>query len=135
MNLKLSLFFLASLFLLSGGLISFLPSLPKINPEIKKIILKSKFQVRMGLYGIFSIFIFCFLSLDSLMVIGDLLPLLSSLFLTVLFWMGYIRDNQSIDEIMIRKADKALTTLQVPFGFLGFFSGILHIFLAELPIL
>lgn len=135
MDINLSLFFISSFFLVWGGIVSFLPMLPKVNTELKKWILKSRFQMRMGVFGLFAVAIFGFFPGDGAFLIGDLLPFIASLILTVLFLLGYIRSTRHLDEASIQRADRILTAIQIPFGIFSFIAGLLHVIFPKWPIL
>ncbi len=135
MELKISLYFLSTFFLIIGGILSFLPMVVKANEALKSFILSSKFQMRMGVYGIFTIIIFGFFPFDSLIIIGDLLPFISSLVITILFILGFIRESKHLNENDIQRADKFLTMIQILIGFISFIVGVLHMIFPKIPIL
>ena len=129
MNIRVSLYFLGTLYLVLGGFISVLPLMPKTNKELKKILTKGKFQIRMGVLGIFSCLIFAFFPYDKILLIGDFFPSLASFILTFLFIVGYIRNSKHIDQKTLSRADHILSIIQVPAGFLGISVGFIHVIL------
>ncbi len=127
MNFRVTLFFISTFYLISGGILLLLPSIPKLDKEIKTFFLKGKFQVRMGVFGIICIVIFAVFPFDKIMLIGDLLPLISCTAMTLLFITGYIRISKHIDQKTLSRAEKILTSLQIPVGFSGVITGFIHI--------
>ena len=135
MDIKISLFFISTFFLIFGGFIAIIPILPKFNHDLKKKVHQVKFQLRMGVYGIISILLFAFFPFNDTIILGDLLPMISSFILTSLFLMGYIRESNLIDEKTAHQADQILTSIQIPAGFLSFAIGFLHIIFPKLILL
>lgn len=123
----MSLYFISTLFLIVGGVLSALPMFASLDKKIQKAILSSSFQVKFGLYGIVSFIIFAFFPGDEMMILGDFLPFVSSLILSLLFLAGYVRESRYLDEATTQKADKILTFLQIPVGIAAFAVGVLHI--------
>ncbi len=129
MNLRVTFFFIATFFLLCGGIISVLPSIPKLNKELKSILQKGRFQIKMGLYGLVSMLIFALFPFDRVMLIGDLIPFIVCSAMTLLFMFGYIRISKHIDQKTLSRTEKIITILQIPVGFAGIIAGLLHILL------
>jgi hypothetical protein len=132
MDIKTSIYFISTFFLIAGGIISVLPIFTELNRELKDVILKGKFQVRMGVYGFLSTALFAFMPYDKTMLIGDLIPMFVSLWLTFIFITGYIRISKHIDQNTLSRAEKILAALQIPSGFLALATGIIHIFLPNI---
>ena len=135
MDINTSIYFISTFFLIAGGIISVLPVFPGINREFKKIILKGKFQVRMGVYGLVATSLFAFMPYDKTIFIGDFLPMVVSLWLTFIFITGYIRISKHIDQNTLSRAEKILAVLQIPSGFLSIAAGVVHIFLPGIILL
>lgn len=135
MNIRVTIFFIATFFLIGGGIVSIMPLMPKVNRELKNIVLGGKFQMRMGVYGFISVLLFALLPFDEIMLVGDLLPMIISLFLSLIFITGYIRISKHIDQTTLSRAEKILAAVQVPMGFLAIFTGIIHVIFPKIIIL
>lgn len=131
MDIRLSVFFIATFYLIFGGIISIIPIFPKVNKELKQIIFKGKFQMRMGVYGIIAVVLFAIFPYDKILLFGDFIPMLTGFISSILFITGYIRISKHIDQKTLSRAEKILSALQVPSGFASIFIGLVHIIIPK----
>lgn len=132
--MKMYLYFFSSFFLIYLGIVFLLPLVFKTKEEydvIKKYLFGSGLHVFGGILGCVLAMLLVVFPLDGTFLVGDLLPAVAILVLSVLLLLGYVRISKYLSKKMIEEGSTILDSLQIPAGIMGIVMGLLHVFFAS----
>ncbi len=135
MNLRYAVHAISVLLLIVIGFIFILPLLLKTKEEfdtLKKYIYGSGIPVYTGVVSLTASILMLFFPMKEIIILGDLIPMLVLLTMSITLLFGYIRQSRYISEEMRTRGESILTSLQVPIGIISIVSGVIHIFFPEI---
>ena len=132
MDVPLIIYFCTNFFLLFFGLLFLLPLIMKTKEEydiIKQYIFGNILHVYTGIFILILGFIILIFPYDTILIIGDLIPAVALIIVSLTLFFGYIRLSKSVDNSLLSEGQAILEKLQIPIGFMSISAGIIHILL------
>ena len=138
MNFTLIIYFFSNFFLIFFSLLFLLPLIIKTKKEydlLKKYIFGNIIHVFIGMGGIILGCIVLVFPYDRIILLGDFIPAVCLLLVSITLVFGYIRISKSIENEMLDEGQVLLDKFQIPIGILGMVAGVAHIFFPGIVLL